>query len=122
VGLFQSAQGLLASVLALARTRLELLGTELQETLARLVLLVICAVAAVLLCALALGFAAVALVMAAPPEQRIAVSAGLALAFLAAAGVFAWRLRREAAARPFAASLAELERDAAALPPREPRD
>jgi uncharacterized membrane protein YqjE len=122
VGLFQSAQALLASVLALARTRLELLGTELQETLARLVLLVICAVAAVLLGALALGFAAVALVMAVPPEQRVAVSAGLALAFLAAAGGFAWRLRREATARPFAASVAELERDAAALPPREPRD
>jgi uncharacterized membrane protein YqjE len=122
MGLFQSAQALLASVLGLARTRLELLGTELQETLARMVLLVICAVAAVLLCALALGFAAMALVMAAPPEQRIAVSAGLAFAFLAAAAVFAWRLRREAAARPFAASLGELERDAAALPPREPRE
>jgi uncharacterized membrane protein YqjE len=122
VGLFQSAQALLASLLGLARTRLELLSTELQEALARLVLLVICAVAAVLLCALALGFAAVAAVLAAPPEQRVAVAAGLALAFLAAAGVFAWRLRREAAARPFVASLAELERDAAALQPREPRD
>lgn len=122
MGLFQSAQALLASLLGLARTRLELLDTELQEALARLVLLVICAVAAVLLCALALGFAAVAVVMAAPPGQRVAVAAGLALAFLAAAGVLAWRLRREAAARPFAASLAELERDAAALQPREPSD
>jgi uncharacterized membrane protein YqjE len=122
VGLFQSAQALLASLLGLARTRLELLSTELQEALARLVLQVICAVAAVLLGALALGFAALAAVLAAPPEQRVAVAAGLALAFLAVAGVFAWRLRREAAARPFAASLAELERDAAALQPREPRD
>lgn len=122
MGLFQSAQALLASLLGLARTRLELLDTELQEALARLVLLVICAVAAVLLCALALGFAAVAVVMAAPPGQRVAVAAGLALAFLAGAGVLAWRLWREAAARPFAASLAELERDAAALQPREPSD
>lgn len=122
MGLFQSAQALLASLLGLARTRLELLDTELQEALARLVLLVICAVAAVLLCALALGFAAVAVVMAAPPGQRVAVAAGLALAFLAGAGVLAWRLRREVAARSFAASLAELERDAAALQPREPRD
>lgn len=122
MGLFQSAQALLASLLGLARTRLELFSTELQEALARLVLLVICAVGAVLLGALALGFAALAAVLAAPPEQRVAVAAGLALAFLAAAGVFAWRLRREAAARAFAASLAELERDAAALQPREPRD
>jgi uncharacterized membrane protein YqjE len=122
VGLFQSAQSLLASLLGLARTRLELLSTELQEALARLVLLLICAVAAVLLCTLALGLAALAVVMAVPPEQRVAVSAGLALAFLAAAGLLAWRVRREAAVRPFAASLIELDRDVAALPPREPRD
>jgi uncharacterized membrane protein YqjE len=95
VGLLQSAQALLASLLGLARTRLELFSTELREALARLVLLVICAVAAVLLCALALGFAAVAVVMAAPPEQRVAVAAALALAFLAAAGVLAWRLQRD---------------------------
>ena len=121
MGLFQSAQSLLASLLGLARTRLELLSTELQEALARLVLLLICAVAAVLLCMLALGLAAVAVVMAVPPEQRVVVSAGLALAFLAAAGLLAWRVRREAAVRPFAASLAELDRDSTALQPREPR-
>jgi uncharacterized membrane protein YqjE len=122
MGLFQSAQALLASMVVLARTRLELVDTELQEMLARMVLLVICAVAAVLLCAMALGFAAVAALMAAPPEQRVAIAVVVASAFLVAAGVFAWRLRREMAARPFASSLAELGRDVAALQPREPRD
>jgi len=119
MGLLQSAQALLATVLGLARTRLELLSVEMQEVLARLVLLMIGAVAAILLGALALGFGAVALVMAVPPEHRVAVSAGLALAFLAAAAFIGWQVRREAKVLPFAASLAELERDGKALEPRE---
>jgi len=119
MGLLQSAQALLATVLGLARTRLELLSVEMQELLARLVLLMIGAVAAILLGALALGFGAAALVMTVAPEHRVAVSAGLALAFLAAAAFIAWKVRREAKARPFAASLAELKRDAEALEPRE---
>jgi len=119
VGLLRSAQGLVATLLGLARTRLELLSVELQEALARLVLVMVGAVAAILLVALALGFGAVALVMAVAPEHRVAVAAGLAAAFLGAAALIAWRVRREARARPFAASLAELERDARALEPRE---
>ena len=119
MGLLQSAQALLATLLGLARTRLELLSVEMQEVLARLVLLMVGAVAAILLAALALGFGAVALVMAVAPEYRVAVAAGLALAFLAAAALIAWRVRREARVRPFAASLGELERDAKTLEPRE---
>ena len=41
LGLVKSAQDLLASALGLARTRLDLLSTELQELLARLVVLMI---------------------------------------------------------------------------------
>ncbi len=119
MGLLQSGQALLASALGLARTRLELLSVEMQELLARLVLLMIGAVAAILLGALALGFGAVALVLAVPAEHRVALTAGLALAFLAAAALIAWKVGREAKARPFAASLAELERDAQALKTRE---
>jgi uncharacterized membrane protein YqjE len=119
MSLIQSAQALLATVLGLARTRLELLNVEMQELLARLVLIMIGAVAAILLAALALGFGAVALVMAVPPEHRVAVSAGVALAFLAAAAVIGWRVRREARVLPFAASLTELDRDVKALEPRE---
>jgi uncharacterized membrane protein YqjE len=119
MGIVQSGQALLATALELGRTRLELLSVELQELLARLVLLMIGAVAAILLAALALGFGAVALVLAVPAEQRVAVTAGLALAFLVAAALIAWRVARGAKARPFAASIAELRRDAGALGPRE---
>jgi uncharacterized membrane protein YqjE len=117
MGIVQSGQALLASALELGRTRLELLSVEMQEMLARLVLLMIGAVAAILLAALALGFGAVALVLAMPAEQRVAVSAGLALAFLAAAALIGWRVGRAAKARPFSASVAELRRDADALKP-----
>jgi uncharacterized membrane protein YqjE len=119
MSLLRSVQDLLATLLGLARTRLELLSVEMQELLARLVLIMIGAVAAILLAALALGFGAVALVMAVPAEHRVAVAAGLALAFLAAAAIIGWQVRREAKVRAFAASLGELKRDAEALEPRE---
>jgi uncharacterized membrane protein YqjE len=119
MALMQSVQGLLATLLGLARTRLELLSVEMQELLARLVLVMVGAVAAILLAALALGFGAVALVLWVAPEHRVVVSAGLAAVFLAVAALIAWRVRREARARPFAASLGELERDEKALAPRE---
>jgi uncharacterized membrane protein YqjE len=119
LGLVKSAQDLVASALGLARTRLDLLSTEVQELLARLVLLMIASVAAILLAALAFGFGATALVMAAPADYQVWVAAGLAALFLAAALFIAWQVLRDAKERPFAASIAELERDLAALKTRE---
>ena len=119
MGLVRSAQAFLATLLGLARTRLELLSVEAQELLARLVLLMVGAVAAVLLAALALGFGAVAIVLAVPAAERVAVCAGLAGAFLVAAAILAWRVRRAARVRPFTASLAELREDERSLEPRE---
>ena len=119
MGLMRSAQALLATLLGLARTRLELLSVEMQEVLARLVLIMVGAVAAILLGALAVGFASVALVLAVEPQYRVAVSAGLAVLFLAVAVIIGWRVREGARLRPFADSLAELRRDQSALEPRE---
>jgi len=111
VGLLQSGQALLATALELGRTRLELVSVEMQELLARLVLIMIGAVAAILLAALALGFGAVALVLAVPGEYRVALTGGMALVFLVVALVIGKRAAREAKSRPFQASLAELQRD-----------
>jgi len=119
LGLIKSAQDVVVSALGLARTRLDLLSTELQELLARLVALIIASVAAILLCALAFGFAATALVLAAPSEHRVWLSAGVAVTFLAGAAYLAWQVKRDTKARPLAASLAELERDLSALKARE---
>lgn len=119
MGLLRSAQSLLATLLGLARTRLELLSVEMQEVLARLVLLMVGAVAAILLAALALGFGAVAVVLAVPAEMRVAVTAGLAGLFLLVAAIIAWHVRRGARLKPFAASLSELAEDMKSMEPRE---
>ena len=70
MGLLDSTQALLAGVLSLARTRLELFGAELQEQLTRLFLAWLCAVTVLLLSALAMAFAGVALILSIGEEHR----------------------------------------------------
>lgn len=118
-GLLHSAQSLLAGLLALARTRLELFGTELQEELTRLFLMLLGAVAVLLLTALGLAFAAAAFIAALGEDSRILAAAAIGVAFLVAALAAGWGLRRvtRAKTRLFSASLAELARDREALLP-----
>jgi uncharacterized membrane protein YqjE len=118
-GLLHSAQSLLASVLALARTRLELFSTELQEELTRLVFALIGAVAVLLLAAFGVAFAALALIISMGEQYRSIVAASVSLAFIALAAAAWWSLRRLGRDKPrvLAATLAELERDHDALKP-----
>ena len=117
--LLRSAQSLGASLLALARTRLELFGTELQEELTRLFFTLIGAVAVLLLAALGLGFAGLALLIALSPEYRVLAAAATGIVLLVLAFAAAWSLRRLAFETPpvFLASMTELERDREALQP-----
>jgi len=119
VNLLGSAQSLLAGLLALARTRLELFGTELQEELTRLFFAAIGTAVVLLLAALAAGFGAAALVLALGEEHRALAAALIGAAFLALAAVAAWSMRRLTLDRPplLAASLAELQRDHDAVRP-----
>jgi len=118
-GLLHSAQTLLAGLLGLARTRIELFSTELQEELARLATALIGAIVVALLALLGVGFAAAALILSFAPEHRLAAAGVLATLFLALALAGAWALRGVARAKPrmFDATLAELERDYQALKP-----
>lgn len=116
-GLLASVQNLLAGLLGLARTRLDLLSTELEEALAHFALGIIIAVAAVLLGTLGLAFAGAALIVAMAPEQRLVAAAVLALVFLAAGAGLAILLRVRKRPRIFEASLAELQRDQETLTP-----
>jgi uncharacterized membrane protein YqjE len=75
-GLLYSAQSLLAGVIALARTRLELFGTELQEELTRLFFTLIGAMTVLLLGALGLAFAAFGALLALG-EQALAKTRSL---------------------------------------------
>ncbi len=115
-GLFRSLRSLAATAVALAHTRLELFGTELQEALAQLVLALVYAVGALLLAVLGLAFGGVAIVIAAS-EHRLQAAVILALVLLVLAGIAGWLLRRLVFRnlRLFRASLAELSADWARL-------
>jgi uncharacterized membrane protein YqjE len=116
-GLLGSVQNLFASLLGLARTRLDLLSTELEEALAHIALGIIIAVASVLLGTLGLAFAGAALIFAMAPEQRLAGAAVIALVFLAAGAGLGMALRLRKRPRMFEASLGELRRDQETLAP-----
>jgi uncharacterized membrane protein YqjE len=118
-GLLESARNVLAGVLELGRTRFELFGTELREELALLAGALLGGLAALVLGALGLTFGALALILYVGEANRLAATVGVALFFLAAAGVVAWRLRRLAEAKPraFDATLAELQRDLTVIKP-----
>lgn len=112
-GLVGSLRALLATVIAMAHTRLELVGTELREELARLGTLV-------LYCYLALFFGSVgvmlltlALVVAVWEEHRLTVLVGSGVVFLALTGLVARLAVALVRQKPrlFDASLNELERD-----------
>ncbi len=119
MGLLDSAQTLLSGVLSLARTRLELFGTELQEALARLFFSLLCAVGVLLLGALAALFGGAAILLCLGAEYRAAAAGMMALGFvaLAAGAGFVLRPLVRTTPRPFDPSHGELERDNAALRP-----
>jgi uncharacterized membrane protein YqjE len=118
-GLVQSAQSLLAGLLALGRTRLELFGTELQEELTRLFLTLVGAIAVLLLAALGLAFAGVAALISLGEDYRALAAAAMGVLFFAGAFAAAWSMRRLTREKPrlFSATIGELERDREALQP-----
>ena len=118
-GFVHSAQSLLAGLIALARTRLELFGTELQEELTRLFFTLIGAMAVLLLVALGLGLAAVAVIVSLEPQYRALAATAMSTAFLIGAFAAAWSMRRLTREKPrtFSATLAELEHDREAVAP-----
>ena len=116
-GLLESARNMLAGILALGRTRFELFSTELREELTRLAAAIIGGLAVLIFATIGLGFGAVAIILSVDESRRLAVTVGVAVFFLAGAGIAAWRLRRLAAMKPhpFDATIAELRQDLTAL-------
>ena len=116
-GLIESAQKFVAGLLDLGRTRFELFGTELREEIARLATAVLGGLAVLLLIGLGLAFVGFAVIFSVSEAQRLAATVGVALFFLAAAGILAWVLHRKTAAKPraFDATISELQRDLTAI-------
>ena len=105
------------ALLGLARTRLELATVEYTEERRRVAAQLLLLVAGAGCVLLALLFAAAAVVVAFWDSHRLAAIVGVTLFFAIAGAVLLWR-RAEVARTspaPFAASVAELEKDRAAL-------
>ena len=106
-----------ATVLDLARTRLELAAIELQEGAQRLFGYLAWAVAAAVLGLFALGLVILFVLVLFWDTHRLAAVGGMAVLFIAGTLFAVMKLRAGLAARPpmLPATLAELRKDAAAL-------
>lgn len=111
-GLFASLKSLAATLVAIGKTRIELLSTEIAVEKARLLRQLVLVQLFVFFLMLAIVFGAGLLVLLFQ-AQRIAVLTVLGVVFLAAAGFIGWLLLRSAngSAPPLADTLAELEED-----------
>jgi uncharacterized membrane protein YqjE len=111
-GLFAALKNIAANLLAGGKTRLELLGNEIEEEKRRAVYLFVMAQAMLFCCGVGL-LLAVALLAALFWDNRLLVLGATSALFLILAAVFYNRVTRETQ-RPegvFAASIAELQED-----------
>jgi len=116
-GLFDSLRALIATLVAMARTRVELFGTELEEEVRRVVALLLGGVLVLALASLALVFSGLVVIAAYWDTHRVAATVGVAIGFivLAAVAYLAVRQRTRRQSRLLSSTLDELERDLALL-------
>jgi uncharacterized membrane protein YqjE len=119
-GLFDSLRALIATLVAMARTRVELFGTELEEEVRRVVALLLGGVLVLALASLALVFSGLVVIAAYWDTHRVAATVGVAIGFivLAAVAYLAVRQRTRRQSRLLSSTLDELERDLALLDKR----
>jgi len=116
-GLFRSLRNLLATLLTIAQTRLELLTTELQEEVQRAVGMVVWAFVALVFALIGLLFGGLTIVFAYWETHRVLASILVTGGFLTLAIVAALVLMAKINERPrfLDATLTELSRDREAL-------
>ena len=115
--LFASLRQLFATATGMAHTRLALAGLELEEELQRLTGLLLGMVGVLVFGTLGLLMLTLTVVLFVDATQHVTVLAIFALAYLAMAGWFLWRIQRALATRPpfLQATLAEVAKDNEAL-------
>jgi uncharacterized membrane protein YqjE len=113
LGIFGSVKSLLHRLVTLLHGRAELFATELEEEITRLIGVLIWSFVGVQCAVIGLTLLAVTVLLAIPPASRAWVAGGLAVLFLGIAGAGGLFIRKivRAKARPFDASLRELEKD-----------
>jgi len=112
-GIFDSLRALCDTVVSILHNRAELLTTELEEELGRLIGVALWALAGVLSLIIGATLVAVTILIAIPDGYRALVAGGLGLVFLIVAGIGFVAIRKilRAKPRPFDATLRELEKD-----------
>ena len=113
VGMFDSLRQLLATLAGIAHTRIELLGVEVEEQVARLTSMLLWTIVSVFLAFTTVILIAVAVLVAFWDTNRILVAVLLAAGFALLALISWLRVRAVARRRPrlFQASLEELAKD-----------
>ena len=119
-GIVQSLRNLAATLVALLRTRFELVATELEEERIRLLQLLFWAAGALFFFGIGILLAVFLIIALFWDSYRITAIVTLAVLFLAAGVGMAYGVRRRMQARPklFSASLDELAKDRDHLTPR----
>jgi len=119
-GIVQSLRNLAATLVALLRTRFELLATELEEERIRLLQILFWAAGALFFFGVGILLLVVLIIAVFWDSYRITAIVALAAIFLAAGVGMAFGVRRRMNARPklFSASLDELTKDRDHLTPR----
>lgn len=115
--LFASLRRLLATVVSIAHTRIELFTTELQEEIHRAATIVLWSLVALFFASLGVLLLALTILIAFWDGPRLLVAGLICAAFLLTALLTALRVRRLLQSRPslLAATLEELQRDREAL-------
>ena len=112
-GLFDSVKTLAATLVAMGRTRLELLSTEIEEERVRLMSMLLWTFVALFCAALCTVLLTLFVVVVFWDTHRLLALGILALLFLLGAAMAGWVVLDKAKTRPrlFASSLAELSKD-----------
>ena len=113
LGIFDSLRQLLGTLAAIAQTRIELLGTEVEEQIARLTSLLLWTIVSLFLAFTTVVLAAVAVLVVFWDTNRVLVAVLLAAGFAILALISWFQVRAAARDRPhlFQSTLAELARD-----------
>lgn len=113
IGMFDSLRQLLGTLAGIAQTRIELLGTEVEEQVARLSSMLLWTIVALFLAFTAAVLVAIAVLVAFWDSNRILAAILLAAGFAVLALICWLRVRAIARARPhlFQATLEELGKD-----------
>ena len=120
-GFITTLQRMFATLLLVAKSRLELVSVEVEEQIAYAANLLVWTLVALFSAALGLLFLAITILIAFPERYRLLAAGGVTVALMVLAGAAMVVVRTRLKARPrfLVASISELARDASSVAPDE---